>query len=112
MVGFIQKQHGEESDSLRAWRDLIGNPSDEDLARFSPARSMETIQDPILLVHATSDTVVPFSQSANFARLLDQHGRQHQLIRLEGEDHWLSTSASRLTLLQTLEQFLATHLRP
>lgn len=112
MVGFIQKQHGEESDSLRAWKDLIGNPSDEDLARFSPARSVESIQDPILLVHGTSDTVVPFSQSANFARLLDQHGRPNQLVPLEGEDHWLSTSASRLTLLQALEKFLATHLRP
>jgi len=112
MVGFIQKQHGPESDSLRAWKDLIGNPSDDDLARFSPARSLETIQDPILLVHATSDTIVPFSQSENFARLLNQHGKHNQLVRLEGEDHWLSTSRSRLTMLQSMEAFLARHLKP
>jgi dipeptidyl aminopeptidase/acylaminoacyl peptidase len=30
---------------------------------------------------------------------------------LPGEDHWLSTGASRLTVLQSLETFLATHLR-
>jgi dipeptidyl aminopeptidase/acylaminoacyl peptidase len=112
MVGFIRKQHGEGSDALQAWKDLIGNPSDEDLARFSPARSLETIQDPILLLHATNDTIVPFSQSETFARLLAQHGKRYELVRLEGEDHWLSTSSSRLKLLQALESFLGTCLRP
>jgi dipeptidyl aminopeptidase/acylaminoacyl peptidase len=110
MAGFIKKRSGEESDELRAWKDLIGNPSDEDLARFSPARSVDTIRAPILLIHGTNDTIVPFSQSENFARLLKASSKNVQMIELPGEDHWLSTGESRLKLLTALEKFLAVHL--
>jgi len=111
-LAYARKKWGPESDSYRYWRDMTGEPTDEEVARFSPARSIEAIQDPILLVHAANDTVVPFSQSETFAQLLDHHGKHNELIRLEGEDHWLSTSESRLVLLQALERFLAAHLRP
>jgi dipeptidyl aminopeptidase/acylaminoacyl peptidase len=111
MAGFIRKKSGEDSNSFRAWKDLIGDPNDEDLAKFSPARSIGTIRAPILLVHAVNDTVVPFSQSADFARLLGGKPRV-QLIELPGEDHWLSSGESRLTLLQSMDAFLAAHLQP
>ncbi len=112
MAGFIEKRGGDDSNSLRAWKDLIGQPTDEDVARFSPARSITTIKIPILLIHGTNDTRVPFSQSENFARLLEQGGKHVQLVELKGEDHWLSTSASRLQMLTAMEAFLATHLKP
>ncbi len=111
MAGFMEKRSGDDSGSLRAWKDLVGQPTDEDVARFSPARSIATIKAPILLVHGTNDTIVPYSQSENFARQLAQGGKHHQLIELKGEDHWLSTSASRLQMLTALEAFLALHLR-
>ena len=111
MAGFIRKKSGDDSNSFRAWKDLIGDPSDEDLAKFSPARSLENIRAPILLVHAVNDTVVPFSQSADFARLLGGKPRV-RLIELPGEDHWLSSGESRLILLNEMESFLATHLQP
>ncbi len=112
MAGFIRKRSGDDSDALRAWRDLIGDPSDEDVARFSPARSIGTIKIPILLIHGTNDTVVPYSQSQNFAQLLNEGGKHNQLIELKGEDHWLSTSDSRLQLLRAMDTFLASHLKP
>lgn len=112
MAGFIKESRGAESDSLSAWKDLIGNPSDEELARFSPARSINTIQSPILLVHAVNDSVVPISQSRDFARLLTGSSKKHQFIELPGEDHWLSTGQARLELLIALERFLADHLSP
>ena len=90
---------------------MIGDPSEQDLIAFSPSRSVETIRAPILLIHATNDTVVPPSQSRNLAQLLKQRGKAHEFIELPGEDHWLSSGSSRLTVLQTLETFLATHLR-
>ena len=110
MAGFILKRSGEESDSLQAWKDLIGNPSDEELARFSPARSIDTIRAPILLVHGTNDTVVPISQSQSFAHLLQAKSKNYELIELQGEDHWLSAGESRLRLLTAIETFLARHL--
>lgn len=111
MYGYIRERSGEDSDALRSWRDLIGEPSEKDVINFSPARSIDTIRAPILLIHGMSDTVVPPSQSENFARLLARHGKDHQYIEIQGEDHWLSTSQSRLTLLQSMEGFLAKHLQ-
>ena len=111
MAGYIREHRGEDSDSFRAWRDLIGDPSEQDIIAFSPSRSVDTIRAPILLIHATEDTVVPASQSRNFSQLLRQRGKAQQLIELPGEDHWLSSGPSRLTVLESLETFLATHLR-
>lgn len=111
-MGFIRRQYGEGSDSLTYWKDLIGEPTDEEVAKFSPARAIQSIRAPILLIHATSDTTVPFSQSQNFLRQMNQHGKTAQLVELVGEDHWLSTTESRVTLLRALESFLAIHLRP
>ena len=112
MAGFIRERSGDDSDSYRSFRDLIGKPSDEDLARFSPARSIGSIRAPILLIHGVNDTVVPFSQSADFARQLREGGKRGQLVELPGEDHWLSSSESRVTLLRAMESFLAAHLKP
>lgn len=82
-----------------------------DLAKFSPARAINSIRAPILLVHAADDTVVPFSQTEYFAKLLGDKGKDYKLIKLAGEDHWLSTSSSRLTILQAVEEFLAKNLK-
>lgn len=111
LFGFIRRQYGEDSDSLRYWEDTVGKPTDAELAKFSPARAIDAIRAPILLVHATDDTVVPFSQTEYFAKLLGDKGKDYKLIKLSGEDHWLSTSSSRLTLLQAVEEFLAANLR-
>lgn len=111
LAGFIRERGGDDSQAYRSFRDLIGNPSDQDLIAFSPSNAIESIRAPILLIHATNDTVVPPSQSRNFAELLNRKGKQHQLIELPGEDHWLSTGASRLTVLKALDAFLAEHLR-
>lgn len=110
--GFIRRQYGDNSDALRSWEDTVGNPTDQDLAKFSPARSIDTIRAPILLAHATNDTIVPFSQTEYFAKLLRDKGKDYKMIELSGEDHWLSTSGSRLTVLQAVEEFLAANLKP
>lgn len=109
--GHIRERWGDDSNAWRFFREQIGRPSDEDLARFSPARSVGAIRAPILLVHGSNDTVVPPSQSQNFDRLLTQHGKAHELVLLAGEDHWLSTSQGRQRLLDSLETFLARHLQ-
>ncbi len=112
LIGFERRQHGDDSDDVRFLKDTIGNPTDEDVAKFSPARSINTIRAPILLIYGTADTVVPPAQSTNFARLMKEHGRPVQVMELPGEDHWLSTSESRLKILQAIESFLATYLKP
>lgn len=110
LAGFIRERRGDDSQSYRSFRDLIGNPSDEDLIAFSPSQAIGAIRAPILLIHASNDTVVPPGQSTNFARQLARHGKRHTLVELPDEDHWLSSSGSRLTVLEALEAFLAEHL--
>lgn len=112
LIGFVRRQYGDDSDTVQFLKDTIGNPTDEDVAKFSPARAINSIRAPILLIYGTSDTVVPPDQSKNFARLMREHGRPIQVMELPGEDHWLSTSESRLKILQTMDAFLATYLKP
>jgi len=111
MGGFIRERSGDDSNAFRSWRDLIGDPSDQDVIAFSPSHAINNIRAPILLIHGTNDTVVPPSQSRNFAQLLRQNGKHVELIELPDEDHWLSTGTSRLTVLKALETFLAANLR-
>ncbi len=111
MGGFIREHSGPDSDAYRYWRDLIGDPSDADVIAFSPSRAVDAIKAPILLIHGTSDTRVPPSQSRVFADLLRQKGKDVELMELPGEDHWLSTGDSRLTVLDALERFLGAHLK-
>jgi len=41
---------------------------------------------------------------------LSEAGVPHQLIRLDSEDHWLSSGATRIRLLSEIEKFLAANL--
>ena len=99
-----------ESDSFFYWRDSIGDSLDSRIAEKSPARSARTIRAPILLLHGTNDSVVPFAQSEMMANALKAAGKPYQLMTLEGEDHWLSSSATRIRMLSEIEKFLAANL--
>jgi dipeptidyl aminopeptidase/acylaminoacyl peptidase len=110
MLAWNEKMGGDESDSFHYWRDSIGDSLDSRIAEKSPARSARSIRAPVLLLHGTNDSVVPFSQSEMMANALKAAGKHFQLIPLESEDHWLSSSATRIRLLSEIEKFLATNL--
>src|SRR5688572_33444901 len=110
MLAYDEKMSGDESDAFHYWRDSIGDSLDSRIAEKSPARSAQTIRVPVLLLHGTNDSVVPFEQTQMMANALKAAGKPFQLIPLEGEDHWLSTSAMRVKLLSEIEKFLAANL--
>lgn len=112
MFGYLKNRYGDESETLLAWREMVGRPSDADLASISPARNVAGIRIPILLLHGSDDVVVPFTQSSDFARALKEQGKPHKLVELPGEDHWMSRSEFRLRAMSELEQFLDQHLQP
>jgi pimeloyl-ACP methyl ester carboxylesterase len=109
-LAWNEKMSSEESDSFFYWRDSIGDSLDSRIAEKSPARSARTIRAPILLLHGTNDSVVPFAQSEMMANALKAAGKPYQLMTLEGEDHWLSSSATRIRMLSEIEKFLAANL--
>ena len=81
-------------------------------ARWPPARPFhlaDKADAPILLIHGKDDTVVPISESENMDAALTRAGKPHQLIRLDGEDHWLSSPQTRTQMLQAAVDFVVQH---
>lgn len=110
MLGYEEKMSGDDSDSSLYWRDSIGSRDDARVGAKSPARFARNVRVPVLLIHGSNDSVVPFSQSQMMDGALTAAGVPHQLIALDSEDHWLSASATRTRLLSEIEKFLAANL--
>ncbi len=102
---------GNANPAVRYWSRFMGADSanDTSIDAFSPARLAARVEGPILLIHGRQDTTVPFVQSEYMARALGAKGR---LIALEGEDHYLSTAATRQRMLTETVSFLEQHLPP
>ncbi len=105
---------GGDSVSQRYWDRYMGatNRDDPILATLSPARHIEAVNAPVLLIHGRDDTVVPFEQSDLMYQALKAANKPVQLVALKREDHWLSRSESRLQMLQTTVAFLHAHNPP
>jgi dipeptidyl aminopeptidase/acylaminoacyl peptidase len=106
MLGYERQHSGEESDALAYWREHIGPSTDKQVIAKSPLRSAAQIKIPVLLMHAADDTVVPVSQSEAMSRELRELRKKVSFVRLAGEDHWLSQTATRVQMLKELEKFL------
>ena len=107
---WLEQHSGADSDSLAYWHESIGSRLTE-LRAHSPRDSVDTIRAPLLIMYCADDTVVAPAQSQEMARALTRAGKQVKLVKLEGDDHWLSRSQTRTQMLQELEAFLATQLR-
>ncbi len=89
---------------------------DEDQARelawlSSPVAHLEGLISPILLIHATDDRNVDFSQSLDFARRLQKGGIPfEQLVIPDDTHHWMKFS-NLLKVHQATVEFLERHLK-
>jgi dipeptidyl aminopeptidase/acylaminoacyl peptidase len=106
------RAYGEDSDSINYWRREIGSAAGDPalIEAGSPMRHAGEAAGPILLVAASDDTTVPYEQSAQMKQALDRAGKPSELVTLEGDDHYLSTSTTRIRMLQAVEAFLARNL--
>lgn len=94
------------------WEDVLanGDAGRDKLRNISPANFAENVVAPVLLLHGNDDTVVPYQQSVKMRNRLRQAGKQVDLIKLNGEDHWLSSRETRLQTLVEMDRFVAEHL--
>jgi len=114
MLTYEQQQqtpYGAESDTAAYWEQEIGEPSDPKVAAASPVNSAANVKAPVLLLHATDDTVVPIGQSQEMAAALGSAGKAVSFVKLDGEDHWLSRADTRLEVLQDTDSFLRKYLQ-
>ncbi|HYL04041.1 MAG TPA: alpha/beta fold hydrolase [Steroidobacteraceae bacterium] len=110
MEAYLKAHAGSESDAVLAWREQIGGSFDPKVGAHSPAHAAASVRAPILLLHCADDTVVPPSQSEEMARALTRAGKKVTYVKLPGDDHWLSRSATRVRMLKQLDAFLAQYL--
>jgi len=88
----------------RVLRDDLGDPKGYDAV--SPKKHASKADAPILLIHGKDDTVVPFRHSDAMAGALRGAGKPYELVILKHEDHWLSTSDTRLQMLTEAMRFV------
>ena len=93
------------------WKTRIGGADEYPfLKRKSPINSVDAITVPILMVYGSGDGVVPTEQSLRMTHALQTARKPVELVKLAGEDHWLSRTETRIEVLRQLERFLKDHM--
>jgi dipeptidyl aminopeptidase/acylaminoacyl peptidase len=92
----------------RYWDRFMGNADGNDAAllAISPIEHVSAVTVPVLLIHGRDDTEVPYEQSEVMLTALKRAAKSVELVTLKNEDHWLSSSATRLQMLQAVVAFL------
>ncbi|HEY4580642.1 MAG TPA: prolyl oligopeptidase family serine peptidase, partial [Candidatus Acidoferrales bacterium] len=67
----------------------------------------------LLLIHGTSDTAVPFSQTMQMVDALNRAGKPYDLIVLPEWGHWENeTRATESYRLEAYRRYFQEHLKP
>jgi len=108
MISEERRKSGSDSRIVSYREKVIGDPSKERdrLEAISPVNFADQFQAPVLLINSRDDTVVPMRQSSMMERALKRADKLVTFVKLDGEDHWLSTSQMRLETLRQLGRFV------
>ncbi|MBW8858343.1 MAG: S9 family peptidase [Caulobacter sp.] len=101
-------KYGERNAGVRDEKRLfaVDSLSDPKLDARSPDEHAADADAPILLIHGKDDTVVPFAHAQAMASALKKADKPFEFVVLDGEDHWMSNSATRLQKLTAAITFL------
>ncbi len=112
MLSDGKRRYGSNHWVVSYWEDILaeGDARRKKLRSISPVNFAENATAPVLLIHGDDDTVVPYAQSTRMRNALKHADKEVELIKLKGEDHWLSVADTRMQTLRAMEQFLDTHM--
>jgi dipeptidyl aminopeptidase/acylaminoacyl peptidase len=112
MLSQVKRERGRDDWTVAYWNEVIaqGDDSKETLDTISPANFAESFTAPVLLLHGDKDNIVDYDQSLHMERQLRRAGKPVTLIKLEGEDHYLSNPGTRLECLQAVIDFVNEHI--
>lgn len=110
MLAYQDEHGGKESDSALYWREYMGSNLDPRLGEVSPNRHVDSVRANVLLIQATDDTVVPSEQADTMAKALRAGSKPVTLVKIPGDDHWLSSAQSRVQALAQVDNFLRSNL--
>ena len=107
-----KRDYGRNHWVIAYWEDRIadGDARRDKLNAISPVQHANAFTAPVLLIHGRDDTVVPLSQSEVMSKALKRADKTVELIKLKGEDHWLSSSETRLHTLKAMSAFVDKHI--
>jgi dipeptidyl aminopeptidase/acylaminoacyl peptidase len=103
---------GRKSMIAEWWGSSMGGDDMDHLRKITPIRHADVVRIPTLLLHGLEDTVVPVDQSRSMNARLLRAKKNVRYVELRGDDHWLSSASTRTQVLQEIETFLATALKP
>lgn len=112
LIAWVTERHGEDQRARSFWKAVSGASNGQNLADIAPARLAARADAPILLIHGKDDTVVPIEQSLIMERALKAAGKPVEFVSLPGEDHWLSSEATRQAMLAAAVAFVEKHNPP
>lgn len=103
-----KRELGGSHSALAYWNEVIakGDTSKANLDTISPSNYAENFTAPVLLVHGTKDNIVDYSQSTLMQKQLKRADKPVRLVKLKGEDHYLSDPATRLECLVAAVEFI------
>jgi fermentation-respiration switch protein FrsA (DUF1100 family) len=80
---------------------------------YCPVRNVTSSYPPILMIHGTVDTDVPYEESAGMDKELARHKVEHELITVRGAGHGLSGGDKKLVAdaNQRALEFIKKHLK-
>jgi len=105
MVAYADSEGG--ASLVDYWKEQMG-PSSQ-LDAVSPAKQAARADCPILLIHGTDDTVVPYNQSERMESALKSAGKPVEFITYKGQDHWETVGSSRVEMMKSALAFLQKH---
>ncbi|MGV3731621.1 MAG: alpha/beta hydrolase family protein [Sphingopyxis sp.] len=83
-----------------------------DFAAVSPINAIDRIKTPLLLIHGKKDVTVDHAQSAKMYGAMRKAGKAVEFVSIPLADHYFTREADRMTLLTSIETFLAKHNPP
>ena len=112
MLGASKRRYGRDHWVISYWEDVMaeGDARRKKLQAISPINYAENAQAPILLNHGEDDTVGPLAQRTRMRNALRRADKEVELVKLKGEDHWLSVAETRMQTLKAMDEFLKTHM--
>ncbi len=110
----IDRRGGRQNSSTRFYRAATGaaERGEKIMTEISPVTYAGRADAPVLLIHGVDDTVVPIAQSGMMASALESADKPVEIIRMKGEDHWLSGEATRIEMLTHALAFVKKHNPP
>lgn len=108
---WIVNNVGRQTAISRFFRTAVGavGRNQNVMTEISPVTFAKRADAPVLLIHGEDDTVVPIAQSGIMEGALESAGKPVEFIRMKGEDHWLSTEATRIEMLTHALAFVKKH---